>query len=337
VSKSHPLPGCVASGRCNLPGISLGAPPWSRPPGAGSGRGQRRASAALSLTVYEQLRKQKKRKRMTSNNCVKPIGYYIPEKSERSERIHIPCKKWDCPVCSRVLINRLLDDVRLFFEGETVRFLTLTERSTASNNKEIMKHWKRLLDNLRVYFPHIRYFWAKEFTKRGVRHLHVLINCYVPHGLLKRLWRLATEGQSDVVWVEKTVVRNAAAYMMKYMSKQFQCGGFEKGERRYGFGGGKRPKVVEWEGKEKGLIEVEIDPHFNPASKYWMGYYGENQVKYGVAYIDYMNYRLCGFLTRWRIDDMKGWHYKKEVYRGRNRWGVGKRSSRQVGFGGGSV
>jgi hypothetical protein len=57
--------------------------------------------------------------------------------------------------------------------------------------------------------------------------------------------------------------------MMKYMTKQLDGGdNFKKHERRYGFNGGKRPKCLNWEGKAEGDIEVEIDPHFNPESKY---------------------------------------------------------------------
>ncbi|BAI61471.1 hypothetical protein MCP_1399 [Methanocella paludicola SANAE] len=200
-------------------------------------------------------------------NCIKPIGY--GQSTTTGERFHIPCKKWDCPVCSRVRKNKLLDDVNRFFRGEHVRFMTLTERSTAKNKDKIMKHYRRLMDNLKKEYPGLKAFWVKEFTKRGVRHLHVALNMYIPQARIKKLWTRATDGESYIVHIEDTCeVRNAAGYMMKYMTKQLEGGdNFKTHERRYGFNGEKRPKPPEWEGKAEGEIEVEIDPHFNPQLK----------------------------------------------------------------------
>ncbi|WP_145972511.1 inovirus Gp2 family protein [Methanocella paludicola] len=147
--------------------------------------------------------------------------------------------------------------------------MTLTERSTAKNKDKIMKHYRRLMDNLKKEYPGLKAFWVKEFTKRGVRHLHVALNMYIPQARIKKLWTRATDGESYIVHIEDTCeVRNAAGYMMKYMTKQLEGGdNFKTHERRYGFNGEKRPKPPEWEGKAEGEIEVEIDPHFNPQLK----------------------------------------------------------------------
>ena len=234
-------------------------------------------------------------------NYIKPIGY--GQSTSESGRFDIPCKKWDCPVCSKVTVNKLLDDVNIFFSGEHVRFMTLTERSTATNKKDIMKHYRRLMDNLKIEFKGLKAFWVKEFTKRGVRHLHVALNMYIPQPRIKKLWIKATEGQSYIVHIEDTCnIRNAAAYMMKYMTKQLSDGvHFKKYERRYGFSGGKRPKHEDWDGKAKGEIEVEIDPHFNQYSKYWLDYNNKNQIAYGPAYIDYINHATCSVFVKQKI------------------------------------
>jgi hypothetical protein len=151
-------------------------------------------------------------------NCIKPVGY--GQSTINGERFHIPCKKWDCPVCSKVLVNKLLDDVNVFFQDERVRFMTLTERSTATNKNDIMKHYRRLMDNLKNRHPGLKAFWVKEFTKRGVRHLHIAINAYIAQSELKTLWKKATYGQSYIVHIEDTCeVRNTAAYITKYMTK----------------------------------------------------------------------------------------------------------------------
>jgi len=234
-------------------------------------------------------------------NCVKPIGY--GQSSIDGERFHIPCKKWDCPVCSKVKVNKLLDEVNIFFRGEHVRFMTLTERSTATNKQDIMKHYRKLMDNLKKEHDGLKVFWVKEFTKRGVRHLHVAVNTYIPQSRIKELWIKATGGQSYIVHVEDTSeVRNAAAYMMKYMTKQLNgSDNFKKYERRFGFNGGKRPKSTDWEGKAKGEIEVEIEPHFNQNSKYWIDYFNKNQIAYGPAYIELMNYMTSSTIVKQKI------------------------------------
>jgi len=46
------------------------------------------------------------------------------------------------------------------------------------------------------------------------------------------------------------------------------------------------------------------------------GWYNARQKRWGKPFIDYMNYMLCGFLTKWRIDEEQGWHYKTYVDRG---------------------
>jgi hypothetical protein len=243
---------------------------------------------------------EKERRERKVTNCIKPVGY--GQSTKTGERFRIPCKKWDCPVCSKVLRNKLLDDVNMFFYGEHVRFMTLTERSTAKNKENIMKHYRRLMDNLRQEYKGLKVFWVKEFTKRGVRHLHVALNTYIPQSRIKQLWIKATEGQSYIVHIEDTCeVRNAAAYMMKYMTKQLDGGdNFKRYERRFGFSGGKRPKHY-WEGRAEGDIEVEIDPHFHQDSKYWFDYYNKNQIAYGPAYIDFMNFATNSIITKHKI------------------------------------
>jgi len=241
---------------------------------------------------------EKKNKKGT--NCLKPVGY--GQSMKTGERFEIPCKKWDCEVCSKIKINKLLDDTNMFFEYEHVRFMTLTEKATASNKNQIMKHYRRLMDNLKRKYPGLKAFWVKEFTKRGTRHLHVVVNQYIPQSEIKRLWKRATGGESYIVHIEDAKeVRNAAAYMMKYMSKQLHGGdNFKRGERRYGFSGGRRPKTA-WLSKAEGQIEVEIEPHYNPKSDYWLDYYNKNQIAYGPAFIEFMNYITNSTIIKQKI------------------------------------
>jgi len=50
------------------------------------------------------------------------------------------------------------------------------------------------------------------------------------------------------------------------------------------------------------------------------GFYNQMQLACGPPFIAYMDYMLCGFLRRWRIDDMNGWHYKNTDNPWCNKW-----------------
>lgn len=77
------------------------------------------------------------------------------------------------------------------------------------------------------------FFLVKEFTKKGKRHLHVLINCYIPSRVVMYAWRLATDGNSFVTKIARREIKNAAGYMTKYMTKTMEIGLFRRRERRY--------------------------------------------------------------------------------------------------------
>ena len=77
------------------------------------------------------------------------------------------------------------------------------------------------------------FFLVKEFTKKGKRHLHVLINRYIPSRVVMHAWRLATGGHSYIVKITRREIKNAAGYMTKYMTKTMHVGMFRRKERRY--------------------------------------------------------------------------------------------------------
>ncbi len=52
------------------------------------------------------------------------------------------------------------------------------------------------MDNLNKENDGLKAFWAKEFTKRGVRHPHIAINVYVPHSRIKEQWIKATRAKA---------------------------------------------------------------------------------------------------------------------------------------------
>lgn len=97
-----------------------------------------------------------------------------------------------------------------------------------------MKYWARFRATLAKYgYRHYRYFWVKEFTKKGKLHLHIAISVYVPIWLIRHAWYYATEKTSWVVYITSRI-NNPAGYMMKYATKSIDSK-FRYRERRYGF------------------------------------------------------------------------------------------------------
>lgn len=162
----------------------------------------------------------------------------------------MPCNQWDCPVCGPIKKARVADrvgnglqDHSFAIKGFRVRMVTLTQKR--GSKRSITADWatfRHLL--IRSGVRGLRYFWTKEFTPTGhQRHLHVLINAYIPHILIKKLWRQATRGESYIVHItgrkqqdESGDITNPAGYATKYLTKAYgKEDGFESHERRYGF------------------------------------------------------------------------------------------------------
>lgn len=183
-----------------------------------------------------------------TTNCDQPIGYFY---SPEGEKIPAPCKQWNCPTCSKVKKNKLLDRVGRGFSvvmagGHRVRAVTLT-LGLEADNALMGKYFARFrawLAKPRLHnkkyraFRGINYFWTKEFTEAGKLHLHMLIDVYIPVKLIKKAWKWATYGTSTIVFITKIYnqIFNPAGYMTKYMSKELeQCEQFRRKERRFGF------------------------------------------------------------------------------------------------------
>lgn len=182
------------------------------------------------------------------SKCPFPIGLFKNHKT--GEEVFASCRQWGCPVCGPVKKNQLLDRVKKGFTPDVplipaedeeyeeikpynVRMLTLTLRA-GTDDTQITKYWNTLRTELKdAGFKLGRFFWTKEFTKRGTRHLHVLIDCYIPRIVIRKLWKRITGG-SYIVHISRMRVKNPAGYASKYLTKGFSEGEFKKYERRYG-------------------------------------------------------------------------------------------------------
>lgn len=111
--------------------------------------------------------------------------------------------------------------------------LTLTLADDVDDNR-ITEFWNRLKASLRKYGYRFAYCWFKEFTKKGRRHLHVLLDKFIRKGLIRRLWLKATDNTSYIVKINRRPIRSAAGYCSKYVTKDIQQETrYRRKERRY--------------------------------------------------------------------------------------------------------
>ena len=176
-------------------------------------------------------------------NCMFPVGWYEDAAGKRGRQM--PCKSKYCPCCSRVIKAFILSRAQEGFRDRRPRFLTLTLRK-GCDHKQISKFWntfRTLLSKPYVNLhgrrekgfhvwsekhPHgYRYMWTKEKQENGTRHLHIILDAYIPQWLIKKLWIKATKGAGEITHITGTkskkpslrAIRSAAGYMSKYLTK----------------------------------------------------------------------------------------------------------------------
>lgn len=184
---------------------------------------------------------------MSAGCCPTPVGFV-----EKWGGIHpVACGRWVCPWCGKWRKKRLADRVArgfigTYLQGDKVRALTLTQK--LGTQQDIMKNWARLRAVFAKYqVPINKYFWVKEFTKQGERHLHILIDADsdIDQNWLSDKWRTITDGESYILWINEAEIGNAAGYAMKYLTKAFFECEFRPKEKRFGFSQSARFKDIE--------------------------------------------------------------------------------------------
>lgn len=197
-----------------------------------------------------------------------------------------------------------MDRVRAFFGDSPTFFNTITMQ--ADDHTNIMHHWKKLTDTLRYYYPHLLIFWVKEYTQKGTAHLHFISSQSLDGAWLSRAW-LQITGTSYVVKCGNSSfeIKNAAGYMLKYMTKAHAAlDMYDKGERIYGFLGAKAPAIAKM-GYEEEVLEFTLEQHYNTGSKHWEKWYNEKQQQIGPAFISYMDYLTLSPGRRIQVEEQK--------------------------------
>lgn len=174
--------------------------------------------------------------------CLTPRGYVVVSGIKKPVR----CMSWLCPSCGPIKKLRLARRIaRGFFNDTDIHAMTLTQKHGSTRN--IMKDfqtWREIVK--KRYGTRFDYFWVKEFTQRGQRHLHVLLQPSDDNFFtgsyrkdvkrISQIWSEVTLNESYRVWINKRRIENAAGYLFKYLSKAYHFEiRYRRKERRYGF------------------------------------------------------------------------------------------------------
>lgn len=177
-----------------------------------------------------------------SSGCSAPSGYLV---SDCGDWVEVGCGRWGCGVCGRKKVYRLRKRILKFLVGVAGvrwRFVTLT-LGPGDSNDDVGLYWNRFRNSLaKAGYSFGMFLWVKEFQPgTGMLHLHVLVDRFVPQGVLKYYWVKAVcgTGLENYRHVFVKGVRNPgtiSAYITKYLTKSVGSTGFKLGARRYGFG-----------------------------------------------------------------------------------------------------
>lgn len=109
--------------------------------------------------------------------------------------------------------------------------------SNCESHKLGSESFNRFLTAVRKKLPWFKFIRFVEFTERGVFHIHLLTNAYLPISWVEEEWSRSTGG-SYVTWVEWIAERERAArYVSKYLTLTSKTAGkkglYPKRARRY--------------------------------------------------------------------------------------------------------
>ena len=136
--------------------------------------------------------------------------------------VALKCDSYFCPRCAKKKRVRLIKRVHKNLIDKNVRFLTLTfdakqytPEQTYSKGSE---YFHRFIKYLKYHHFKFQYFKVLEFTKIGLAHYHVLLDCYIPVSIIRKIWCDITG--SYIVFVKKVrSVKKIISYILIYMTK----------------------------------------------------------------------------------------------------------------------
>lgn len=176
------------------------------------------------------------------------------------------CKTWSCGYCGPKKLKRVKKGViRAATENGLTRMLTLTlpggdfDLKGKKSREYLFKVWSKFRVSLkRKYGTSIKYIWIVELQKRGVYHLHVLIDRFIEFEWIKKAW--ASLGGGSFVNIKFVHIHRVASYLSKYMTKDM----LTIEGRRYGTSKGlalfvKSASQVVWKFLKENIYNLYMD------------------------------------------------------------------------------
>jgi hypothetical protein len=160
----------------------------------------------------------------------------IDPKTGRKNCRRINCGGWACSYCGPRKARTARHAIRTVAAGLGLQyFLTLTlDPKKVPGTKHQIKYLKTTYNKFREYLKRKfgtapKYITVVELTKKGVPHLHILIDRYIPQAWISNVW--SRLGGGHRVWIERVEVRDVARYLSKYLTKELLLSA-PKGTRR---------------------------------------------------------------------------------------------------------
>jgi hypothetical protein len=154
------------------------------------------------------------------------ISSYCETPATVTVKIHpLLCHSHYCPICNKIRRNQLYYTLVRWSKNRRLRFLTLTYSHDLTPEQVLQrfqKDWNKYVLYLRRARYYFNYFKVIEFTKKGYVHFHILIDSYIPQGILSRIWLNITEFSYIVYVKEKMSNRKSINYLLKYVTKSFE-------------------------------------------------------------------------------------------------------------------
>ena len=148
------------------------------------------------------------------------------------------CKTWGCAVCGPKKLKKVSKGIYKAADTyELNRFITLTlpadyKGSYQDSVIDINKIWSKFRVYLeRKHGDSIKFIKIVEKQKRGVAHLHVLVDRFIKQAWISEVW--SGLGGGKIVDIRYVYVHMVSSYFSKYMTKEMLSD--ENGSyRRYG-------------------------------------------------------------------------------------------------------
>jgi hypothetical protein len=178
------------------------------------------------------------------------------------------CGSWGCSYCAPRKARTARVAIRTAAEGLGLRyFLTLTLDPFKIPQKKLqIAYLRKCFNKFREYMRRRygiapKFICVVEFTQKGIPHLHILLDRFVPQKWISTVWSLL--GGGSIVFIKQVTVQNVAKYHSKYLTKELLLSA-PKGTRRITTARGiklfpKFPSDIVWEVKKTSIYGLLVE------------------------------------------------------------------------------